>query len=131
MAAGSDAAKQVAHIVLLDSDFVHLKEIVSRRPYDYLQHRESELSVSDKDDLFIAVNVILSIGTFLSVCADSSDTDQYGGHRYSKFYSGIRTDRDCDPERLPEACASSRTAGSFDYGAEYAADSGNFYCTWV
>ncbi len=28
MAAGSDAAKQVAHIVLLDSDFVHLKEIV-------------------------------------------------------------------------------------------------------
>ena len=29
MAAGSDAAKQVAHIVLLDSDFVHLKEIVS------------------------------------------------------------------------------------------------------
>lgn len=29
MAAGSDAAKQVAHIVLLDSDFVHMKEIVS------------------------------------------------------------------------------------------------------
>ena len=28
MAAGSDAAKQVAHIVLLDSDFVHLKDIV-------------------------------------------------------------------------------------------------------
>ena len=28
MAAGADAAKQVAHIVLLDSDFVHLKEIV-------------------------------------------------------------------------------------------------------
>lgn len=29
MAAGSDAAKQVAHIVLLDSDFAHMKEIVS------------------------------------------------------------------------------------------------------
>ncbi len=29
MASGSDAAKQVAHIVLLDSDFVHMKEIVS------------------------------------------------------------------------------------------------------
>lgn len=29
MAAGSDAAKQVAHIVLMDSDFVHMKEIVS------------------------------------------------------------------------------------------------------
>lgn len=28
MAAGSDAAKQVAHIVLMDSNFVHLKEIV-------------------------------------------------------------------------------------------------------
>lgn len=28
MAAGSDAAKQVAHIVLLDSDFVHMKDIV-------------------------------------------------------------------------------------------------------
>lgn len=28
MAAGSDAAKQVAHIVLLDSNFVHLREIV-------------------------------------------------------------------------------------------------------
>ena len=28
MAAGSDAARQVAHIVLLDSDFVHLKDIV-------------------------------------------------------------------------------------------------------
>ena len=96
-----------------------------RRPYDYLQHRESELSVSDKDDLFIAVECdFYLIGTFLSVCADSSDTDQYGGHRYSKFYSGIRTDRDCDPERLPKACASSRTAWSFDHGAEYAADQG-------
>ena len=101
--------------LLLDSDFVHLKEISQRRPYDYLQHRESELSVSDKDDLFIAAECdFYLIGTFLSVCADSSDTDQYGGHRYSKFYSGIRTDRDCDPERLPEACASSRTAWSFD-----------------
>ena len=28
MAAGSDAARQVAHIVLLDSDFIHLREIV-------------------------------------------------------------------------------------------------------
>jgi cation-transporting ATPase E len=28
MAAGSDAAKQVAHIVLMDSDFVHMKDIV-------------------------------------------------------------------------------------------------------
>ena len=28
MAAGSDAARQVAHVVLLDSDFIHLREIV-------------------------------------------------------------------------------------------------------
>ena len=77
MAAGSDAAKQVAHIVLLDSDFVHLEGNRQRRPYDYLQHRESELSVSDKDDLFIAIECDFYLtGTFLSVCADSSDTDQ-------------------------------------------------------
>ncbi len=30
MAAGSDAAKQIAHIVLLDSDFASMKQIVGK-----------------------------------------------------------------------------------------------------
>ncbi len=77
MAAGSDAAKQVAHIVLLDSDFVHLKEIVSEGRMIIPNIERVRLSVSDKDDLFIAIECDFYLtGTFLSVCADSSDTDQ-------------------------------------------------------
>ena len=88
--------------MLLDSDFVHLKEIVSEgRMIISNIERVSSLYLT-KTIYSLLLNVIFYlIGTFLSVCADSSDTDQYGGHRYSKFYSGIRTDRDCTQSGLP------------------------------
>ena len=54
MAAGSDAGpSEVAHIVLLDSDFACMKDIVRETEMMIISNIESQRPVFDEDDLFI------------------------------------------------------------------------------
>ena len=93
MAAGSDAAKQVAHIVLMDSNFASMKSIV----------REGRMIISNIERvsaLYLTKTIYSVSWAYLSLCTDSSEYYQHDGYRYSKFYSDAGTDRDGDKQWL-------------------------------
>ena len=79
MAAGSDAAKQVAHIVLLDSDFVHLKEIVQEGRMIISNIERVSALYLNKTIYSVLLSVIfILIGRQLSIRTHPADADQYG-----------------------------------------------------
>ena len=80
MAAGSDAAKQVAHIVLLDSNFASMTNIVGEGRTIISNIEKGQFVVSDKDDLFrITLSDFYFLAKRISFYTDSAVLDQRCG----------------------------------------------------
>ena len=127
MAAGSDAAKQVAHIVLLDSDFACMQDIV----------REGRMIISniERVSALYLTKTIYSrpfkcdfyyYRSGLSVCAYPPEPDQRGGHWPAKFLPGAGADGDGDPGRFLKECPAGGSTGSLGDGHLHADQSGSW-----
>ena len=95
MASGSEAAAQAAQVVLLDSDFAHMPDVVyeGRRVVNNIQRSASLFLVKNIFSLLLSLFSVILMVTYPLEPAQVS-LHQYVYHRSTRFYwhwSRIRT----------------------------------------
>lgn len=124
MAAGSDAAKQSAHIVLWIR-FCLPSEYCKRRKDDHCQHRAGQCTVSDQDTVFHpAVCHFYSSRTGVSVYPGAAVSDQCSLHRFPEFCADTGAYRRGDKYWIFASCDADGTSGGDYYGCHPACGSG-------